>query len=74
VFLLAHPKGTPKKGKGKGKEEFPEHWIFPLLLAPPPVKEREKGKCNQGAEIDRANCVHPNGTSQSMLTLHWYDQ
>jgi len=46
VFLLAHPKGTLKKGKGKGKEEFPEHWIFPLLLA----KEREKGKCNQASK------------------------
>jgi len=32
---LAHPKGTLKKGKGKGKEEFPENWIFPLLFSPP---------------------------------------
>jgi len=35
VFLLAFPKGRLKKGKGKGKEEFPENWIFPFLLAPP---------------------------------------
>jgi len=35
VFLLALPKGTLKKGKGAGKEEFPEHWIFLLLLATP---------------------------------------
>jgi len=31
---LALPKGTLKKGKGK--EEFPENWISPFLLAPPP--------------------------------------
>jgi len=28
-------KGILKKGKGAGKEEFSEHWIFLLLLATP---------------------------------------
>jgi len=58
VFLLALPKGTLKKGKGKGKEEFPEHWIFPLRLAPPPAKEREKGKCNQAEWKRTPNSTH----------------
>jgi len=36
VFLLALSKGAAKQRKGAGKEEFPEHWIFLLLLETPP--------------------------------------
>jgi len=32
VFLLALSKKIGKRGKGAGKEEFPEHWIFLILL------------------------------------------
>jgi len=28
-------KGAAKQGKGAGKEEFPEHWIFLLLFETP---------------------------------------
>jgi len=35
AFLLELSKGVAKQGKGAGKEEFPEHWIFLLLLATP---------------------------------------
>jgi len=34
-FILELSKGAAKQGKGEGKEEFPEHWIFLLLLAIP---------------------------------------
>jgi len=35
VFLLELSKGATKQGKGAGIEEFPEHWIFLLLLETP---------------------------------------
>jgi len=35
VFLLGLSKGAAQQEKGAGKEEFPEHWIFLLLLATP---------------------------------------
>jgi len=31
-----------KQGKGAGKEEFREHWIFLLLLDPPPPGRNPK--------------------------------
>jgi len=48
VFLLELSKGAAKQGKGVGKEEFPEHWIFLLLLATLHEGTR-KGKCNQAS-------------------------
>jgi len=56
VFVLALSKRAGKHGKGAGKEDFPEHWMF--LLLPPWRNTKTENATKDPRQLDKNSCCH----------------